>query len=56
MKTTEAQQMDYIQKQMDYTALRNASEIEWLPDYFKLVLKNYAKTAQKLMMKAGKSK
>ena len=46
MKTTEAQQMDYIQKQMDYTALRNASEIEWLPDYFKLVLKNYVNKLQ----------
>jgi hypothetical protein len=47
--TTEAEQFDYIQKKMDYTALNDASKVEWIPLEIKLTLERYAKVAEKLL-------
>ena len=52
MKTTEEQQMQYIQKQMDYTALNDASKVEWIPLEIKLTLERYAKIAERLLRKS----
>jgi hypothetical protein len=52
LKTTEQKQLVYIQKQIDYTALNDASKIEWIPQTMKLTLERYAKIAKKMLKKA----
>jgi hypothetical protein len=34
---------------MDYTALNDASKVEWIPLEIKLTLERYAKVAEKLL-------
>ena len=52
MKTTEAEQMDYIQKQMDYTALKDASQVCWIPKELQETLDQHAKIAWEVLKKA----
>jgi hypothetical protein len=52
MKTTEEQQMQYIQKQMDYTALKDASQVCWIPKELQETLEQHAKIAWGVLKKA----
>lgn len=47
--TTEAEQMLHIQKTIDYNALKQASEVVWLPPSLKEKLVRHANTAKKLV-------
>lgn len=49
---TEAEQFDYIQKKMDYTALNDASKVEWIPLEIKLTLERYAQIAKRILKKS----
>jgi len=52
MKTTEAQQLAYIDKQITANTLRDAAKIELLPVELRLVIERYAKIAEKILKKA----
>jgi hypothetical protein len=51
MKTTEAQQLAYIDKHITANTLRDASKLDILPWCLRLVLKRYAKIAEKSLRK-----
>jgi hypothetical protein len=52
MKTTEPQQLEYIDKQITANTLREASKIELLPVELRMVIERYAKIAEKILKKA----
>ena len=52
MKTTEPQQLAYIDKQITANTLREASKIELLPVELRMVIERYANLAEKILKKA----